>query len=103
MGRSRVSLLVGRVLATDSCKVCRGPADVPIQRSMSAVALTRGSGTPVTVRTLAAPLRYGLIQTEAWVGSTARVTTFSRSARIASISTASRSRAVKAATVASAS
>ena len=62
-----------------------------------------GSGTPVTVRTLAAPLRYGLIQTEAWVGSTARVTTLSRSARIASISTASRSRAVKAATVASAS
>ena len=43
------------------------------------------------------------IQTEAWVGWTARLTTSSRSARMASISTASRSRAVKAATVASAS
>jgi hypothetical protein len=45
----------------------------------------------------------GLIHTEAWVGCTARLTASSRSARIASISTASRSRAVKAATVASAS
>ncbi|MGH2850390.1 MAG: DUF1003 domain-containing protein [Solirubrobacteraceae bacterium] len=44
-----------------------------------------------------------LIQTETWLGCTARLTVSSRSLRIASISTASRSRAVNAATVASAS
>ena len=46
--------------------------------------------------------RYCLIQIEAWAGWTARLTASSRSARIASISTASRSRDVNAATVASA-
>ena len=52
---------------------------------------------------LAEPHAYGLIHSEAWVGSTARVTAASKSARIVSVSTASRSRVHDAATVASAS
>ena len=47
--------------------------------------------------------RTGLIQIAAWAGSTARLTTESRSRRTVSRSTASRNRAEKAATVASAS
>ena len=66
----------------------------PIQRQRGKSGSARGN-------LCSYPLR--LIHTEAWAGSTARLTTSSNSLRTVSRSTASRRRAVKAATVTSAS